>query len=122
MTLKRKYCLHWIPLMKTNSSLSVVAFGGLSGRVDQAFSVINQLYKAVPRPLYLISSLNISFLLHPGRNTIHAPSHLFGPCCGVIPTFGPMKITLEGFRWDLGTASFDNADRVDNVDSLFGGL
>lgn len=84
------------------SSLSVLALGGLGGRVDQSFSLINQLYKALPRPLYLLSPQNISFLLPSGRNRIHASNVYFGPTCGIIPTSGPTTITLEGFQWDLG--------------------
>jgi thiamine pyrophosphokinase len=75
--------------------------------VDQAFSLINQLYKSFPRPLYLLSSKSISFLLHTGRNRIHASHVTFGPCCGIIPTSGPTKITLEGFRWNLGMKYLD---------------
>lgn len=84
------------------TSFAIVALGGLGGRVDQSFSLINQLYKSLPRPLYLLSPQNISFLLLPGRNRIHASKDTFGPCCGIIPMSGPTTVTLEGFRWDLG--------------------
>jgi thiamine pyrophosphokinase len=88
---------------KIKESLSVVALGGFAGRVDQSFSLLHQLFKCVPRHLYLISPQNISFLLPPGRNSIVASADIFGPCCGIIPVSGPATITLEGFRWNLGT-------------------
>jgi thiamine pyrophosphokinase len=83
--------------------LAILAIGGLGGRIDQAFSLLNQLYKVLPRPIFLISPTNISFLLHPGRNIIHAPRDIYGPCCGIIPISGPATITLDGFRWDLSS-------------------
>ena len=97
--------------LKMKCPLSVIALGGVGGRVDQSFSLINQLYKSSPRRLYLLSARNISFLLPSGRNIIHASKFNFGPTCGIIPMSGPTTITLEGFRWNLGNTSFELAER-----------
>ncbi|KAK2758363.1 hypothetical protein FQN54_004212 [Arachnomyces sp. PD_36] len=59
--------------------LDILIFGGLGGRVDQAFSQIHHLYTASQQDLtsttndgelYLISEESISFVLRRGRNTI----------------------------------------------------
>jgi thiamine pyrophosphokinase len=104
-----------------DSTLAIVALGGLAGRVDQSFSLINQLYKSLPRELYLVSPQNISFLLLPGRNRIYASKEAFGPCCGIIPITGPTTITLEGFRWNLG-AYLPYSVNEDNFITEFGGM
>ncbi|EEQ87530.1 thiamine pyrophosphokinase Thi80 [Blastomyces dermatitidis ER-3] len=76
--------------------INVLLLGGLGGRVDQAFSLINHLYlsstsSSSPTPteqrhLYLISEESISFLLHRGRNRIHVPG---GSLMGVSPSPAP---------------------------------
>lgn len=88
---------------KMKELLPIVALGAFAGRVDQSFSLLHQLFKCIPRQLYLLSPRNVSFLLPPGRNHILASAEIFGPCCGVIPVSGPATITLEGFRWNLGS-------------------
>lgn len=108
---------------KISSPLPIVAFGGLSGRVDQSFSLINQLFKAFPRELYLLSSQNISFLLHPGSNRIYVPKRLVGVPCGIIPIAGPTTITLQDFRWNLGGDSECPFHLiVENFVTKFGGV
>ncbi|PGH05782.1 thiamine pyrophosphokinase [Blastomyces parvus] len=81
--------------------INVLLLGGLGGRVDQAFSLINHLYlSSTPTPspsptstppheqrhLYLISEESISFLLHRGHNRIHVPG---GSLMGVSPSLSP---------------------------------
>ena len=68
-----------------------------------------------------MSPQNISFLLLPGRNHIYVSKDAFGPCCGIIPITGPTTITLEGFRWNLGTY-FPYSVNEDNVITEFGGM
>ncbi|KLJ12266.1 hypothetical protein EMPG_12669 [Blastomyces silverae] len=136
--------------------INVLLLGGLGGRVDQAFSLINHLYlSSTPTPtptptststsssssssppqtqehrhLYLISEESISFLLHRGRNRIHAPGGSlmgvspppppspspsqsttttttttqttpFAENVGIIPIAGPAAITTQGLEWDI---------------------
>src|SRR5579859_6977205 len=88
----------------------MVTIGGLGGRIDQAFSLVNQMYKTLPRKIFLLSEMNISFLLHRGHNRIHSPSEVYGPCCGIIPMSGPTTYTLKGFRWNLGALHFSPSD------------
>ncbi|QSS61255.1 thiamine pyrophosphokinase Thi80 [Histoplasma capsulatum] len=79
--------------------INVLLLGGLGGRVDQAFSLINHLCisstssssSAPPHTqnqnhLYLISEQSISFLLHRGHNRIHTPG---GSLMGTSPTAAP---------------------------------
>ncbi|PYI01297.1 thiamine pyrophosphokinase [Aspergillus sclerotiicarbonarius CBS 121057] len=68
--------------------LTILILGGLGGRVDQALSQIHHLYSHSTHPnqnqpqdetqnktgnLYLISEESITFILHPGKNTIRTP-------------------------------------------------
>ncbi|KAL5340343.1 thiamine pyrophosphokinase [Aspergillus crustosus] len=69
--------------------LSTLILGGLGGRVDQAFSQIHHLYLMnqensnhasekgengrTAGTMYLISEESITFILQPGKNTIHVP-------------------------------------------------
>ena len=78
--------------------------------MDQAFSLINQLYKSLPRSVFLISPVNLSFLLHPGENKIYASKELFSHTCGIIPIAGPATITLRGFRWNLSISTSNSTD------------
>ncbi|EER39399.1 thiamine pyrophosphokinase Thi80 [Histoplasma capsulatum H143] len=85
--------------------INVLLLGGLGGRVDQAFSLINHLcissasssssssssssappHNRNQNHLYLISEQSISFLLHRGCNRIHTPG---GSLMGTSPTPAP---------------------------------
>jgi len=90
--------------------------------VDQAFSLINQMYKTLPRAIFLLSEMNISFILHAGSNRIHAPPNVYGPCCGLIPISGPTTYTLEGFRWNLGLNLLFCILMTENFVTEFGGM
>lgn len=98
--------------------------------MDQSFHSIHALYydrytsnpaeKAPPKPLsesapsrriYILSSLNVTFLLYPGMNTISTPHDVFWKTCGIIPCGEPAKITTSGLEWNL-----------DNADTSFGGM
>lgn len=106
-----------------NVHLGIIALGGLGGRVDQSFSSINQLYKCSPkRDLYLFSRKNLTCLLPAGRNRIHASKTTFGPTCGIVPTSGPTTITLQGFKWNLGTPSLLYSHWLEDFVTEFGGL
>lgn len=147
--------------------LYILILGGLGGRVDQAFSQIHHLYTAtrtetgsgsgsgVDLNLYLVSEESITFVLHPGKNTIYTPgtNRPFTPSLeetspsittttittpkqkeegeyyleenvGIIPLFGPTRITTHGFEWDVtdwpteigGQISTSNHIRADVVE------
>jgi thiamine pyrophosphokinase len=106
--------LRW--LRNESSTLSgdrmdVVALGGLGGRVDQAFSIIHHLLKAVDDrellcgDMYLVSEQSLSFVLGKGRNITHglAPGQnkVFQENVGIIPIRGAAEITTVGLEWDV---------------------
>ncbi|KAI9930137.1 hypothetical protein ASPWEDRAFT_167804 [Aspergillus wentii DTO 134E9] len=129
--------------------LEILILGGLGGRVDQAFSQIHHLYtvtqqqraeREVAGDLYLISEESVTFILQPGRNTIHTPranrpGGAAGPqdCLleeniGIVPLSGPARITTRGFEWDVedwrteigGQLSTSNHIRADVVEVTSG--
>jgi thiamine pyrophosphokinase len=125
--------------------LDVVVLGGLGGRVDQGFSQIHHLYVAHAQrrevsstgssaeekekeeeeeednfgELYLLSEESLSFILSPGKHTIHTPlthrldiaeqeqvqeqgqENILAENVGIIPLAGPTFISLTGFEWDV---------------------
>lgn len=106
--------LRWLKEHRTGTSedcLDVVVFGGLGGRVDQGFSIIHHLFKAVSDEelltgdIYLLSEQSLSFVLEKGRNVIHglAPgaNHIFQETVGIIPIRGPAIISTKGLEWDV---------------------
>ncbi len=94
----------------SNESLQVAIFGGLSGRADQAFSLIHQLYAiACTKPVlgigdvFLITRESLIFLLEKGHNRIEIPGvpRLFTPNIGILPVGRPSVITTHGLEWDV---------------------
>ncbi|ANB15228.1 thiamine diphosphokinase [Sugiyamaella lignohabitans] len=87
----------------SSSSYSILALGGMGGRVDQQFHSIHQLFlsKEQGQLIYLISTESISFLLDEGKSTIITPTDLIGETCGIIPVCGETSITTQGLRWDV---------------------
>ncbi len=106
--------LRWLKEHATRKSkdrVDVVVFGGLGGRVDQGFSIIHHLFKAVndeellTGDIYLLSEQSLSFVLEKGHNLIHdlAPgvNHVFQETVGIIPVAGPAVISTKGLEWDV---------------------
>jgi thiamine pyrophosphokinase len=96
---------------KLGDRVDVVALGGLGGRVDQGFSVIHHLFKAVSDrdllngTIYLLSEQSLSFVLEKGCNLVHgvAPTRtsMFQESVGIIPILGPVTISTKGLEWDV---------------------
>lgn len=96
---------------RLGNCVDVVALGGLGGRVDQAFSVIHHLIKAVSDTdlldgdIYLLSEQSLSFVLKKGRNIIHggAPGQAttLRENAGIIPILGPATISTKGLEWNV---------------------
>ena len=88
---------------------SVVAFGSLAGRADQAFAQIHQLYWADQNPQYnpgdvfLFTPSSIIFVLKKGKNVIKTPVQpgFLDESVGIIPIANPAVLTLKGFEWDV---------------------
>lgn len=101
--------------------LDILLFGGLGGRVDQAFAQLHHLYTASQEAideaskgeLYLISEESISFVLRRGRNTIRtarganyepndANEHRYlEENIGILPVGVSSVISTEGLEWDV---------------------
>lgn len=87
--------------------LDVVVMGGLGGRVDQGFSQIHHLYRAMRNPdllrgvIYLLSEQGLTFALADGLNEIHVNDTVFAENVGIIPVLGPTCISTSGFEWDV---------------------
>lgn len=96
---------------KPDDRVDVVALGGLGGRVDQGFSIIHRLFKAVNDTellngdIYLLSEQSLSFVLEEGRNLIHGlgpgPNEIFQENIGIIPLCGPTTISTKGLEWNV---------------------
>lgn len=110
------------PSLAETDHLDILVFGGLGGRVDQAFAQLHQLYAASQQAineaskgeLYLISEESISFVLRRGGNTIRtAKGASYEPhgenghrryleeSVGILPVGGPSVISTEGLEWDV---------------------
>jgi thiamine pyrophosphokinase len=90
-------------------ALDIVTVGGLSGRVDQAFSLIHHLYLAAQDQtllrgeFFLVGSDSVSFLLKQGMNRNYVPRHeaIFGQNVGIIPVGKEAIISTKGLEWDV---------------------
>ena len=92
-----------------DSQCDVIVFGSLSGRLDQAFSLMHYLF-TFPRTrlvglrhVYLVTDEGMMFLLSEGTNLIKTPlgPGLFTENVGIIPIGGPSVITTTGLEWDV---------------------
>ena len=90
-------------------AVDIIALGGLGGRVDQAFSLLHQLYasaegrSSTTGKIFLVTENSISFVLEAGHHTIHAsPSDGYmGENVGIIPVGRPATVSTNGLEWDL---------------------
>lgn len=78
-----------------------------SGRIDHILANINTLYKnlqkdpEVSRPVYVLSSGSLSWLLPSGKHTIYIPENLRKYWCSLVPIGSPVTATTTGLRWNL---------------------
>jgi len=95
--------------MKTDDRLArveaIFAFVETSGRLDQVMANLETLFHApdlLPAPVFLISSLSISWLLPPGRHQIQSAGFVSDRTnCGLIPLDGRTVVTTTGLKWNL---------------------
>ena len=95
--------------MKTDEKLAnveaIFAFVETSGRLDQVMANLETLFRApaiLSLPVYLISSLGISWLLPAGRHQIQSAGVVTETTnCGLIPLDGRAVVTTEGLKWNL---------------------
>ena len=99
--------------MKTDDRLASVeaifAFVETSGRLDQVMANLETLFHApslLTTPVFLISSLSISWLLPTGRHQIHSAGFVSEKTnCGLIPLDGRTVVTTTGLKWNLTEGS-----------------
>ncbi|ELR21529.1 thiamine pyrophosphokinase [Acanthamoeba castellanii str. Neff] len=96
---------------QTFTNLCVV--GGLGGNFSHELANVNILFKYRQRRIFLLSDLNLTFLLVPGRHIIHTnialrPQDKRRIFCSLVPLGTQCRsITTKGLRWDLALASME---------------
>ncbi|RKF72132.1 Thiamine pyrophosphokinase [Golovinomyces cichoracearum] len=91
--------------------IDIVILSDLSGRVDQAMSILHHLYALqaeIPYTsgrLYFLSNEAITFTLLSGKHSIRTCRSLsgdgLGKYVGIIPLRGPSMISTSGLEWDV---------------------
>ncbi|GAB4821730.1 hypothetical protein N2152v2_008776 [Parachlorella kessleri] len=80
---------------------TMVAVGGIGGRLDHVLANLNALYTHRDVRLVLCGDDNLTRLIPRGRAVIRPGRPLEGPTCGLIPLQGPAVGTSSGLRWNL---------------------
>jgi len=81
---------------------TVVALGGLGGRLDHTLSNLSTLYMFRDMDVVLIGEGNAARLIRAGEETaITVDTVEEGPNCAVVPLNGPAKVTTSGLKWNL---------------------
>lgn len=90
-----------------SKSADVLILGSLAGRVDHAVGILHRLQqesKEHPQTqLWLLSESSLSFILKEGKSIVHfeSVSSRFTHNVGILPIYGPAKISTEGLEWDV---------------------
>jgi thiamine pyrophosphokinase len=93
---------------------NVIIMGSISGRIDQGIGLLGELYRESQhypntwRP-WLVSEHSLSWILPPGTSRLlglnevddSKQNRLFTQNVGILPIFGPSKITTSGLEWDV---------------------
>jgi len=84
----------------------VVAYGGLSGRLDQVFAVLNGAHAFAHQDeaakLWIVDHQSITFVVKAGHNVVHFSPRWVGHLCGIVPLATESAVvTTQGLRWDL---------------------
>ncbi|KAF2760673.1 thiamine pyrophosphokinase [Pseudovirgaria hyperparasitica] len=85
----------------------VILLGSLSGRLDHAIGLLHEMMREAMRTpelrIWLFSDISISFILKAGVNRILLPqNHIcFTPNVGILPLYGPAKISTRGLEWNV---------------------
>jgi len=107
----------------------VLVLGTVGGRVDQGLGLLHEMMREEathPRlRLWLFSECSVSFVLRSGRNRIGGlqSGQVFGRHVGIVPLYGPAKMTTVGLAWDVaewethmgGQVSTSNHVQADEV-------
>lgn len=91
----------------------IVIVSTMSGRMDQALGLLHEMYRETKqytlgsRPsarLWFVGEQSVSFVLPIGRNIIRgldAKKNIFTRNAGILPIYGPARISIKGFEWDV---------------------
>lgn len=97
-------------ILTVNSSVpqrEVVVLGTLAGRVDQGLGLLHEMIREETlHPelrIWLFSESSVSFILKPIHNIIQEiiSSGVFTRNVGLIPLYGPARISTSGLEWDV---------------------
>jgi thiamine pyrophosphokinase len=104
---------HLGPFRKENERQDIIIMSTMSGRIDQALGLLHELYRETmqhgpnskfPAWLYFVSEQSVSFVLPVGKNVIRGidpKKGVFRKYAGILPIYGPSRITIKGFEWDV---------------------
>jgi len=122
--------------------IDVVILGLLTGRVDQALGLFHEMYRETKDVdklrLWLFSDTSCSFLLYPGNHRIlpetdvrfenlplekahvkvHAQTQKFTGRCGILPLYGPSRISTKGLQWDVQNWETQMGGRVSTSNQI----
>lgn len=85
----------------------VVVFGSLAGRVDQGIGLLHEMYREHLQHqdvrIWLYSETSMSFILPIGISKIQSKlsEGILTKKAGILPIYGPARITTTGFEWDV---------------------
>lgn len=86
----------------------IIVLGSLGGRVDHGIGLLSDLYREHKHKhpnirFWLFSESSVSVLLRPGATHVHTPlkSGVIKRSIGVLPIYGPARLTLHGMEWDV---------------------
>lgn len=98
-------------LIQPSPTLSVYVAGGLGGRLDQSFHLINQLYSLTLEypgvEMYFHTGYDVIFLLHKGTNFVkYSTVRTFNrsepiPRCGLLPFGRKVILNTRGLQFDV---------------------
>ncbi len=97
-------CLKFLEKTKLDFFVSICES---SGRFDHILANINTLFKnhqkspELSRPVYILSSDSLTWLLPPGKSTIHIPENLRKYWCSLVPIGSRSTVTTTGLKWNL---------------------
>lgn len=80
---------------------TVIAVGGLGGRLDHILSNLSTLHEFRNVRIVLCGDGNLTRLVPAGKSIIRPNRVVEGPTCGLIPLVGPARASTTGLKWNL---------------------
>lgn len=109
--------------IRLGTTMNVVVFGALGGRMDHEMCNISYLYQwTCFRRIVLLSETSMLYLLPgPGRFTIIPDKAMEGPICGLLPVGAPCEsISTSGLKWNLSNETLAFGSMVSSSNEFFG--